>query len=367
MAEGKDRLKYMRLYNWGRTLIVSGVLKSGDRFLSEHILQKKFGYSRQTVRAALELMEEEGLIHRVRGSGTYVSHENGSSGEEPQIGLILSYFADYLFPEVYAGIESVMKEKGIKIDVAVTKNRLNDEELYLESLLRSNIKGLIIEGTRSSFPNPHLRLYEEIRRRNIPTLFIHNHYSNIRFDSMEMEDAKCSYALTEELIKKGHRKIGGVFKYDDFQGIERYRGYMNCLADYGILMDDDCVRWYSTKDMDYKFSKKSLQNLFRRSRDCTAMVLYNDEVAVKYMEYARERGIQIPEELSIVSFDDAGLLPEGDITLLSAVHPKYELGRVTARNLLRMMSDPDWQKKNYSYKFPVILNKGNSITQIKKD
>ena len=65
-----------------------------------------------------------------------------------------------------------MKEAGYDIDVAVTKNRLNDEAIYLEGLLNGNVAGFIIEGTRSFFPNPNIRLYEEIRKRNIPTLFI---------------------------------------------------------------------------------------------------------------------------------------------------------------------------------------------------
>ena len=57
-----------------------------------------------------------------------------------------------------------MKEAGYDIDVAVTKNRLNDEALYLEGLLNGNVAGFIIEGTRSFFPNPNIRLYEEIRK-----------------------------------------------------------------------------------------------------------------------------------------------------------------------------------------------------------
>lgn len=121
-------LKYEKLYNWGRTLITSGVIQNEDKFPSENILQKKFGYSRQTVRTALNQLEAEGLIKRVKGSGTYVSYEgNLRNGERPRIGLILSYFSDYLFPRVYDGIDSVMKEAGYDIDVAVTKNRLNDE------------------------------------------------------------------------------------------------------------------------------------------------------------------------------------------------------------------------------------------------
>ena len=359
-------LKYEKLYNWGRTLITSGVIQNEDKFPSENILQKKFGYSRQTVRTALNQLEAEGLIKRVKGSGTYVSYEgNLRNGERPRIGLILSYFSDYLFPRVYDGIDSVMKEAGYDIDVAVTKNRLNDEALYLEGLLNGNVAGFIIEGTRSFFPNPNIRLYEEIRKRNIPTLFIHNHYSNQRFDSVEMSDARAAYKLTEILIQNGHRRIAGIFKYDDMQGIERYKGFVECLSDYGVKFDDDWIRWYSTKDMEEKLSKKGLLRMYRRTKDCTAMIVYNDEVAGYYMEFLEERGLHVPEDVSLVSFDDEELQQDARVKVLSVVHPKYNLGRITGKNLLRMMDDPDWQNKNYSYRFPVSINDGNLVKDIR--
>ena len=205
----QDNLKYQKLYHWAHTLITSGVIKNMDKFPSETILQKKFGYSRQTVRTALQQLEDEGLITRVRGSGTYVSYEGSTENESRQrVGLLLSYYSDYLFSQVYDGIESALKEKGYGIEVAVTKNRLNDEAIYLEGLLKSNVSGLIIEGSRSAFPNPNIRLYREIRKQNIPTLFIHNHYENQLFDSVEMEDARAAYELTKILIEHGHRRIG---------------------------------------------------------------------------------------------------------------------------------------------------------------
>lgn len=58
----QDNLKYQKLYHWAHTLITSGVIKNMDKFPSETILQKKFGYSRQTVRTALQQLEDEGLI-----------------------------------------------------------------------------------------------------------------------------------------------------------------------------------------------------------------------------------------------------------------------------------------------------------------
>ena len=102
----------------------------------------------------------------------------------------------------------------------------------------------------------------------------------------------------------------------------------------------------------------------RRTKDCTAMILYNDEVAGSYMDFLKDRGLRVPEDISLVSFDDAGPAQEGDLTILSVIHPKYNLGRLTARNLLRMIEDPDWQEKKYSYRFPVMFNNGNSVRDI---
>ena len=66
----------------------------------------------------------------------------------------------------------------------------------------------------------------------------------------------------------------------------------------------------------------------------------------------------------MVSFDDSSLLEDSGIRILSVIHPKYELGRLAARNLLRMMEDPDWQNKNYSHQFPVSINHGNSVKNL---
>ena len=361
-----DGIKYRKLYNWGRTLIVSGVIKNNEKFPSEHVLEKKFGYSRQTVRNALNQLEKEGLISRVRGSGTYVSYKNNEEDREKKhIGLILSYFSDYLFPQVYEGIKSVLEERGFAIDVAVTKNRLNDEAIYLEGFLKANVSGLIIEGTRSSFPNPNIRLYKEIEKRNIPTIFIHNHYSNQNFSSIEMSDTQTGYELTKYLIKKGHKRIGGMFKYDDIQGQERYKGFIECLSDYGIKFDEDYVRWYATKDMEEKQSSKTFLKMYRKTKDCTAMIMYNDEIAYSYLNFLEEKAISVPRDLSMVSFDDARLAEHGDLKILSAVHPKFELGRLAAKNLLKMLNDSHWQNKNYSHRFPVMLNDGNSVRDIR--
>lgn len=148
------------------------------------------------------------------------------------------------------------------------------------------------------------------------------------------------------------------------QGIARYKGFIQCMSDYGIKYDDDCIRWYSTREMEDKFSKKGLAHIYRHTRECTALLIYNDEVAWVYLEFLEERGIHVPEDLSVVSFDDAELQDTTDIKLLSAIHPKNKLGRITGNHLLRMMDDENWQTKNYAYRFPAKLNDGNSVRKL---
>ena len=111
-------------------------------------------------------------------------------------------------------------------------------------------------------------------------------------------------------------------------------------------------------------TKNGVQGLYRGTMDCTALILYYDEVGGSYMDFLKYRGLRVPEDISLVSFDDAGPAQEGDLTILSVIHPKYNLGRLTARNLLRMIEDPDWQEKKYSYRFPVMFNNGNSVRDI---
>jgi len=87
-------------------------------------------------------------------------------------------------------------------------------------------------------------------------------------------------------------------------------------------------------------------------------------VARVYLEFLDERGVHVPEDLSVVSFDDAELMDNTDVKVLSAIHPKNKLGYITGNHLLRMMDDEDWQTKNYAYRFPVRINDGNSVRKL---
>ena len=78
--------------------------------------------------------------------------------------------------------------------------------------------------------------------------------------------------------------------YEISVSVTRNRGFIECLSDFGIDFQEDWIRWYSPRDMEEKLSKKGLQRMYRRTKDCTAMILYNDEVAGSAQSSADDRG-----------------------------------------------------------------------------
>lgn len=360
-----NNLKYVKLYEWLIARINSGELRYGEKLPSETEICSIFDISRQTVRTAMKFLEKDEYIKRIRGSGTYVAY-NALRNEEKQktVGLLISYFDEYLFPHIFSGIESELSGSRCGIDIAITYNRINNETMFLQRMIDSNVSGVIIEGTKSAFPNPNFNLYKALEQRGIPIIFFHNHYSNIKFSSVEMSDEQSIYLLTEKLIENGHKNIAAIFKYDDFQGIERYKGYIKCMSDNRLKIDDECVKWYSTKHIEYSFSSKSMSSFLKRISNCTALIVYNDEIAVRVLDFFKQKEIKVPEDISMVSVDDTHLARRSDLCLVGAIHPKVELGRKVANNILKMMSDKNWKENDYSFRFPPKINQGNSISTL---
>jgi len=365
---GNKNLKYVKLYEWITACIYNGEIRYGEKLPSEAMLCKKFEISRQTVRTAMDFLEKDGFVRRVQGSGTFVAYDMlGKGKNQKTVGLLISYFTKYLFPHVFSGIESELSKSNIGIDIAVTYNQINVETMFLERMLHSNVSGIIIEGTKSAFPNPNTNLYNALQQRGIPIIFFHNHYSNFNFSAVEMSDEQCVYLLTKKLIENGHKRIAGIFKFDDLQGVERYKGFLRCMANNRLKIDDQCVKWYSTEDFENSFSRKSLNAFLKKISDCTAIVVYNDEIAVEMLNFFKSKGIRVPDDISMVSVDDTDLLRMSNIHIVSAVHPKKELGRKVAENMVKMINDKNWRYKDYSYKFPPEISDGDSIKDIRNE
>ena len=108
-----------------------------------------------------------------------------------------------------------------------------------------------------------------------------------------------------------------------------------------------------------------MSSFYKKIKNCTAMIAYNDEIAYKYADFFNIKSEKFLNTFSMVSFDDA-VLGEKDFKIISGAHPKEKLGRLAARNIIKMLNDSDWINHNYPHNFPVIISEGNSVKKVER-
>ncbi len=332
--------KYQFVAEQLRHAIASGEYKDGDALLTEAELKLKFGVSRQTVRQAISLLENDGLVIRRRGSGTYVSHGARKHSGVLNVGVITTYITDYIFPSIVRGVESALSAESCIMSLSATYNRTDHERSLLQRVLESPVDGLIVEGTKTALPNPNTALYEKLWERNIPVVFINGYYPQLpNAVYVVMDDMRGGRMAANYLAERGFTRIGGLFKSDDMQGHLRYQGYSSALQDRNLRVQDEMVCWFTTENKN-RFLRDQTGEAFIHSlhNGMEAVVCYNDEIALELMEVLREQNISVPDDLSIISFDNSAYAGVCHPKLTTLAHPKDEFGRVAAEKLMNIMA-----------------------------
>ncbi len=339
----KQEAKYQKIIDWVKQNIADGTFHYGDKLMSESELGAMFGLSRQTVRHATGELVNQKLVTRVRGSGTYIggAYQPTRTERYMSIAVVSTFYESYIFPPTLKGIGQVLSGAGYTMQVSFTDNRVQRErEILLSILEKDNIDGLIVEPAKSALPNPNLSYYEEIKRRNIPIISFNASYPGLYVPCVRLDDTKIAQHATKMLLDAGHRKIAGIFKSDDGQGPLRYQGFMQEMLRWGEDLDPEKILWIDTPQTLHLADLAD--HIFRRIQGASAVVCYNDEVAYQLIELAIQRGIRVPDDLSVIGIDDSNLARIGKVPFTSFPHPKEELGQRTAEHLLRMIEQPEF-------------------------
>lgn len=328
--------KYFRLKEYLKEQMKRGAITPGSQLPSENMLVDQFKISRHTVRKALRDLEVEGLIFREQGRGTFCAYPATAKGQT--VAVVTTYISEYIFPAVIRGIEEVLSAAGCLLLLASTGNAKSKEATCLENLLQQKIAGLIIEPTQSARENGNLAYYRELEKRGIPYLMLHAYYPELDPAYIIMDDEKGGYLATQHLIQLGHRRIAGLFKADDLQGHKRRDGYLKALQEHRIEPRPELIGAFETEEL-YSYPYQFARNILKQSPPPTGMVCYNDQVALIVLEALREEGVKVPEEFSLISFDDSSLAVASEIKLSGVKHPKVAMGRQAARLILDMLEN----------------------------
>ena len=300
--------------------IVDDKLKRNDiRFPTEAELGRQFQVSRVTIRRALAILEGKGLLVRRQGSGCFLTgRAPDSSGN--QIALLLSSPFSYRSPGIVDGVRHIASREGFLLSVYDMRNSLQTERQILTDFLSSAPRGLILEDF-SSIPDPNSDLLEQLTTQgsHVPVVSLfgsHDMEASAGFSSRPVISSVCenlsqgAEILVRELTSRGHRKIAGLFPACTKPDTDRLHSWLLALRNAGISLDADFLFLPGNLETEEILGGKSAglsAFLDTVSVRCTALVCSNDLLAAAAAQQLKKKGLHIPEDLCLASFEESYL------------------------------------------------------------
>lgn len=316
-------------------LIEENKVSAGDQLPSENEIASIFNVSRHTVRQALNYLVQEGWIYKERGKGSFYSNKRCNVTKK-NVAVITTYISDYIFPIIISGIEEELRRKGYNLLLFSSNNDIENEKRCFENIINQDISGLIVEPAQSSINNLHHESIKKLEKNNIKYIAINADCDDENSAYIVVDDEEGGYKLTHYLLELGHRNIAALLKVDDLQGEKRRKGYIRALNEYKIDFDKSTVGEYITDNQEMYVDQFTKKIASMKNRP-TAILCYNDKVALRVIDNLRKEGIVVPDDMSVVSFDDSYLAISSNIKLTTIKHPKREMGIRAAKCIIDMI------------------------------
>ncbi len=280
---------------------------------------------------APETRENVMQVVRQHGFSTNRGARGLSSGRTGMIGLTLPLVADAYFGPILSGAAEALYERDMRIIIAPTFHQHDREVSLLERLMGGTTDGAIL-----MLPEESADELLALQRQGFPFVIVDPREAPPEgiacVSAMHADGAK---QATEHLLELGHRRIGAIAGTPGWYATdERIIGFRAALAGAGILLDPDLVVY---SDWRMPWGTEAARELLALPDAPTAIFGFNDNVAIGAMHAARERGLSVPDDLSIVGFDDTAQTEIVSPGLTSVRQPLAEMGRTGVSLLMRIL------------------------------
>lgn len=248
----------------------------------------------------------------------------------PTIALVITDITNPFFTELAAIIEDVASRYGYNILLCNTQESTTKESEYLEVLRRRRIDGLLIAPAEDQ--NKHL---QEFLKKNIPVVFVDRCLETTEASVVLIDNVQGAYLAVEYLLRLGHRRIGLIKGREHVTtGKERLQGYLEALKEYHVKVDD---RLICDGQFTIEGGQRATAELLGLSPPPSAIFSTGGVMTIGVLMELKKQGVNIPHDLSLVSFDDEiwTQLFEPPLTVVS--QPVYEIGREATQLLIQLI------------------------------
>ena len=259
-----------------------------------------------------------------------------SSKHTYTLGLVAANFSDFWFSQILTGAEKETREHGFFFMLGSLTCNPEDEPEFLRLLTERHVDGVLFIRASCAEETEHLN---RLKESGIPIVTTGNCPPESGLAMVDVDNVSGGSKATEYLVNLGHTRIAMLSGPPEWRAArDRTEGYLQALQEAGVPANPDLIiegTWQ------YKSGYLGAKALLEKKVPFTAIFAQNDLMARGAISALHEAGQRVPEDISIIGYDDIPEAEFSDPPLTTIRQPMEEVGRAATRLLILMVEDPD--------------------------
>ena len=253
------------------------------------------------------------------------------------IGVIVPQITSHFYSAIITSIQDVLSNTAFNLMVCISNESFEEEVVLIQKLEKLQVDGVLVSTSSETKNFDHLK---KLQKKGIPIVIFDRDCPGVKADKVLVDDYSGAFEAVEFLIQSGCEKIahlGGP--HNSSTSKHRLKGYLDALKKHKIPIKKEYIRYVS--GFTSKSGIKTSKDLLKLKNPPDAIFAVNDNIAIAAMNVAKKMNIKIPEELSIVGFNDDPHSSFMSPSLSSVLQPVFSIGMLSARILLHHLKDVD--------------------------
>ena len=246
-------------------------------------------------------------------------------------GVMIPDIENPYYAGLLRGIQDAAAEMNHSVIICNTDRVRSRMLAYVRNLFEKQADGIIFASD-----SLHRELYDELKRSRLPFVLVSTDAPEYDAPSVDIDNEQAACEAVRHLIELGHREIGmiGFPVGNTISGAPRLAGFRRALAEAGL---DHCASHVEFAAHRFEDACEAAGRLFARAPQITAVFAASDEFAMGVIAYARDHGRSVPDQLSVVGFDDIRMARMFIPRLTTVEQPVYQIGVRAVHKLHELM------------------------------
>lgn len=296
-------------------------------------IAKEFNVSPSTVSRALKGHKSIGKkrTEEIQAYAREIGYQVNSvaaklrSKRTSNLGVVVTWIDQPFFSALISGIELIAKTKEFNVIIAQTHDQRKLEIDVVNNMMNNRVEALIISLGIETDSFDH---FEPFIKRGIPLVFVDRVPQHFKSEKVIIDNFQAAFTATEHLIEQGYKRIGHITAAGMFIFKERKAGYLEALKKHGYEIDESLI--ISAPSLSDEYGNIMVRKLLTMENRPDAIFAAIDSIAVNTIMIAKEMGLNVPNDLGVVGFNNDPIASVIDPKLTTINQPPFQMGKIAA-------------------------------------